>query len=139
MSYPELVQMTESEIYSGARLRHIHSELEGLRLESFMSTDDIADNEAGLYSIVDRINPLLPQCLPEFRSESYKIRFLCDAARNTPWAFLPVFQLTTQKCTHNWLVAALRGSLPLPMELKPTQSISSSHIASTFHEVWEAP
>ncbi len=123
MSYPELVQMTESGIDSGGRRNHIHSELKGLRLESFMSTNDIAYNIAGLYSIVDRINPLAPQCLPEFRSESYNIRFLRDAVRNTPWAFLPVSQLISQKCTHNSLVAALRGSLHLRMELNPTQSI----------------
>ena len=79
MSFDELAKTMIHEYDSDARRLAVQSELEMMTLSRVMLNHDITDEGDALNKIVYRINILTPQCPPEFRSESNKIRFLRSA------------------------------------------------------------
>lgn len=133
MSYPELVALMVKEFDSDARQLQVQSDLAVLRFGVFVAANNITADSAGLTAIVNEINHLVPQCPPEFRSQSNKMRFLRTAVRDVHWAYQPVSQLTTQKCTFNAFVTALRESLHLQTEIKSHRQVERSHVLDTFH------
>ena len=130
MTYEQMRNVMINEYDSDARRLQVQSELENLRLADLMAEKSITDQSAGLTELVDKINSMVPQCPPEFRSEQNKIRFLRGSVLGMPWASNPIAQITTAKYSFNGFVTALRESLQLMREqvrIKPMPSRAFSN------------
>lgn len=110
--------------------------LKHLRIERFMSEDEIMNDAPGLTKFVKLINALTPQGPPSFRSETIKMRFLRNAELSRSWTERAIKTFTTSKYTLNEFVTALREQLQLETE-KRTRALatsSSATLSPTVHQ-----
>ena len=135
MGYRQLVRVMIDEYDSDARRLAVQSELEMLTLHRLMVEKGISDEGVGLSKLVERINVLTPQCPPNFRSESNKIRYLRSAVLDRDWAQTPVSNITTAQYSFNSLVTALREQLQLQAEKKSR----NPQVATLYQRYGRAP
>lgn len=79
MSFNEMSGIMGMECVSDAHQTQIKGTLETLLLRNSTKETEITDLSEGLMRMVDYINELSPQCLPDFRPESHKIDHLRKA------------------------------------------------------------
>ena len=80
-----------------------------LNLSQFMQERNIRSKKEGLRSLVTFHESVMPQLEEQFRDDSHKIRFLCDAVFAMPWAKFPLSLTTTTQFTFYNFVSVLES------------------------------
>ena len=103
---------------SAARQESAQTKLENLKLRDRMREEGIEDYERGLISLISRIERIVPQGPPNFRSDDNKLRHLRSAAAEMRWAGAPITGISARRRNFNSFSAALRSCLQVDRERK---------------------
>lgn len=85
--------MVKKEFDSLTRQETIQSELEGIRLQSFMDRNEISDQAEGMEKFFAEINNLNPQAPPSILNDVQKTRYLRRALLGVTWAKGPISRI----------------------------------------------
>lgn len=110
------------EFDSDIRVEQVLIPLRNLKLKEHMKIKEITDHHDGLTSIVNTIHKLTPQCPPEFRSQSHKIRYLYIAVLDFQWSKTPRSKIVRLKYSFNKFVTTLHARKHLNNEKNAKQS-----------------
>lgn len=108
----------------------VHLEWVILTIKQFMANQKNIDDVVILTRIVEHVTTPIPQCPPNFCTESNKIRFLRHALLMQSWAENAVKNTISAKCTFIAFVTALRKQLHQKVEQK---SCGLSLVSSTLY------
>lgn len=133
MCFEDVEKLMKDEYNSDARQIQVKGQLDTLKLQKYMEENSIKDVSTGLTKIVELIENLVPQCQPDFRTESHKIHYLKQAVSEfSDWSLAPIQAITTHKYNFTAFKTALHEAYQNYSEIRRCRTNSSDTFLAQY-------